>query len=153
MGRFLFLALVLIASCPSVRFCSRSRAFPLRLLFFLFFSSFSLGGRPGRGFLSCSPPPRLVLRSRARRCRQELAHESTLSFPPFSFPPSSPLSPSSRPASSPSRRLSLSLSLSLSFFSFSLLSLSFVLSFSFLDVALFCCCRSCYVMCGYCTNS
>ena len=43
----------------------------------------------------------------------------------------------------------LLLAVSLSFFSFSLLSLSFVLSFSFLDVALFCCCRSCYVMCGY----
>ena len=142
MGRFLFLALVLIASCPSVRFCSRSRAFPLRLLFFLFFSSSSLGGRPGRGFLPCSPPPRLVLRSRARRCRQELAHESTLSFSPFSFPPSSPLSPSSRPASSPSRRLSL--------FLFFLASFSVFRSvFLFFDVALFCCCRSCYVMCGY----
>ena len=62
MVRFLFLALVLFASCRFVfvRFCSRSRAFPLRLSSsFLFFSSFSLGGRPGRGFLSCSPPPLL----------------------------------------------------------------------------------------------
>ena len=49
MGRFLFLALVLIASCPSVRFCSRSRAFPLRLLFFSLLLVLLLGGSAGAG--------------------------------------------------------------------------------------------------------
>ena len=105
------------------------------LAVFFFFSSFSLGGRPGRGFLSCSPPPCLVLRSQARRFRRELACCALLFLP---------LSPSLRPPPLPPRRgrppllpvVSQSVFLSfllffLSFFIFVFLFFFFFLSFFF----------------------
>ena len=79
----------------SVRsFGSLSRAFPLRLssifLFFLFFFRLVLSfwGSAGAGASSpCSAFSSwrggALLRSRCRRCRQELAHDSAPSLPPF----------------------------------------------------------------------
>ena len=93
---FCFL-LALFVFVLSVRFCCicfRSRVFPLGF-FFLFFSSFSLGDRPGRGFFFFALLPSLVLRSRIRRCRRELA--CCALFPP-------PSSPSLRPPPLPPRR-------------------------------------------------
>ena len=117
----------------SVRFGSLSRAFPLRLSSFLFFSLLRVflfwGVGRGGGLFPCSASPLGLLRSRCRRCRQELAHDCTPSLPLFSFLPSFPLSPSSRPASSPSRRLFFSLFVLSSFF-FLPFSSSVVLSLS-----------------------
>ena len=107
---------------------------PLAALFSLFFSSLSLGGRPGRGLLFLLRFLPCALRSRnLRRCRHVLACCALPPSPLFSFPPFSSSSPSSRPASPLSRCLSVCLSLlSLFFFFFSLVSvfLSLFLSLS-----------------------
>ena len=113
----------------SVRFCFLSRAFPLRLSSFLFVSllrvSLLSGVGRGGGLFPCSASPLSLLRSRCRRCRQELAHDSTPSFPPFSFSPSSPLFPL---VAAGLLSFPPSLSLSLSFLSLFFLCLSLCLS-------------------------
>ena len=85
---------------------------PFAAFFFLFFSSLSLGGWPGRGLLFLLRFFPCALRSRnLRRCRHVLACCALPPSPFFSFPPVSPPSPSSRPASPLSRCLSVCLSL------------------------------------------
>ena len=126
---FLLLALVLFASCSvyAVRFSVA--CVPLAaLLFSLLFSSSRLsllGVGRGGGLFPCSASPLGLLRSRCRRCRQELAHDSTPSFPPFLLLTVLPPFPPRR------GRPPLLPAVSFSFFSFSFLSLSFLFSLLF----------------------
>ena len=106
---------------------------PFAALFFLFFSSLSLGGRPGRGLLFLLRFLPCALRSRnLRRYRHVLACCALPPSPLFSFPPVSPLPPRrGRPPLFPAGSLFVFLSLRVL-----VLSLFSSLLFFFLSVCL-----------------
>ena len=137
-GRFCFLVgnICSCSVCAVLLHLFSVARVPLAALFFLFFSSLFLGGRPGRGLLFLLRFLPCALRSRnLRRCRHVLACCALPPFPLFSFPPVFPPSLSSRPASPLSRCLSVCLSLfsllSSLFFSSLFFCLSVSLSLSF----------------------
>ena len=137
--RFLFLALVLFASCSVCAVLFSVACVPLVAPFSssLFFSSSHpspFGGRPGRGPLSLLrsfPCCAEATMSPLQACACTWLHALLAPLSPSRRPP--PPSPSSRPASSPSRRLLL-------FLFFPPLSLSFFLPLFFSVVLLFSVC-------------
>ena len=127
-------SLVCLGGSVLGRVCS-----PAAALFFLFFSSLSLGGSAGAGSFFLAPLPSVCAKLRSwnlRRCRHVLACCALPPSPVLSFPPFSPPFPprvSGRPPLFPAVSLSVSLSPFSSFLFFlvlSLLSLSFSLFFS-----------------------
>ena len=139
----LFLVLVLFASCSVCAVLFSVACVPLvapfsSSLLTLLLTPLLLGVGRGGGLFPCSAPFRAALRPRCRRCRHVLAHGCARSLPPFLLLAVLPPSPSSRPASSPSRRLLLFLffpPLSLSFF-LPLFFLSFFFSLSVWNIVM-----------------